>query len=308
MTPEDLVIRFYRNISSVASKQDVSVIKELMQGAYTLVNHNHGVGDSLMLYLWDGVLTNINNTTVKFNINISNALRKFNGYIPSIYNKTQENLIDVCDIQSKIDCGGGHFLQKIQHVCGIKRQTTPRPLLFNTHQTIPNRVVMSFDKGACNQTNIHPRARLLYPEHKQTIQTFINNNSSTYTFVEVGRSFSGLDNVFDATNTGIESTTNEIAQCDYYFAMHNGLMHIAAGLNKKSIIIVNFPSAHQLYLPCLREVKSNELSWLYPQNVHLHEDDSSELVEFLTYNNIKRAFDGDIYPFFSDRYLNLSLQ
>ena len=306
MIPEDLLVKFYRD-TNAAHKQDASAFKELLQCEYTLVNYNHGVGDSLMLYLWDDAASNINNTTVKFNMNISNSLRAFNGYIPSIYCNTRDNLIDICYIQSKIDCGGGHFLQKIQHACNIKRQTTPRPLLINTHQTIPKRVVMSFDKGTCNQTSIHPRARLLYPEHKQTIQTFINNNSSTYTFVEVGRSFSGLDNVVDATNLGIEQTTREIAQCEYYFAMHNGLMHIAAGLNKKSVIIVNFPSAQQIYLPCLKEVKSNELSWLYPQNVHLHEDDEGELVKFLTYDNIKRAFDGALYPFFTDKHLNLSL-
>lgn len=307
MISEDLIIKFYSDINPTGGRQDVDTLKDLIKEEYTLVNHNHGVGDSLMLYLWDKESCNNNKTTVKFNINISNSLRKFNEYIPSIYNNTQDNLIDVCHIQSKIDCGGGHFLQKIQHVCGIERQTVPRPLLINPYQTIPKRVVMSFDKGACNQTSIHPRARLLYPEHKQTIQTFINNNSSSYTFVEVGRSFSGLENVVDATNAGIELTTKEIAQCEYYFAMHNGLMHIAAGLNKKSIIIVNFPSARQIYLPCLGEVKSNELSWLYPQNVHLHEDDEGELVKFITYDNIKRAFDGDLYPFFIDKYLDLSL-
>ena len=86
--------------------------------------------------------------------------------------------------------------------------------------------------------------------------------------------------------------------------MHNGLMHIAAGLGKKSIIIVNFPSAKDIILPCLSEVKSKELSWLYPQNIHLHEDDDGPFVKFLTYLSIEKAFNGEIYPFFSFEYLN----
>jgi hypothetical protein len=303
---EDNIVNFYKNTNLLITKRDPLHIKELIkQYPHTLVNHNHGVGDSLMLYLWSSCDKNTYNTLINCNRNIPNSLKNFNNYIPSIFDIEKNNLIDICDIQSNIDCGGGHFLQKIQHICGIDKQLLPRPILINKYNTIPNMVVMSFDKGQGNQTSIHPRARLLYPEHKSTIQKFINNNLNKYTFVEVGKTFSELENVLNKTNQGIEITAKIIAECDYYFAMHNGLTHIAAGLNKKSIIIVNFPSAKHIYLPCLREICLQEISWLYPQNVHLHQDDEGELVKFLNYNNIERAFNGEIYPFFSEKYLTL---
>ena len=303
---EDCIINFYKNTNLLVTKQDPLRIQELIkQYPHTLINRNHGVGDSLMLYHWSSCDNNTYNTLINCNINISNSLKNFNNYIPAIFDIEKKNLINICDIQSNIDCGGGHFLQKIQHVCGIHKQLRPRPLLINKHNTIPNMVVMSFDKGQGNQTSIHPRARLLYPEHKITIQKFINNNLNKYTFVEVGKTFSGLENIIDKTNQGIEITAKIIAECDYYFAMHNGLTHIAAGFNKKSIIIINFPSAKHIYLPCLKEIRLQEISWLYPQNVHLHQDDEGELVKFLDYDNIERAFNGELYPFFLETYLTL---
>lgn len=302
----DVVTKFYNNTNLLVTKQDSSTVQELLkQYPHTLINRNHGVGDSMMLYLWNNNHENAYNTRINCNINIPNSLKRFNEYIPSIFDVNKDNLIDVCDVQSNIDCGGGHFIQKLQHVCGIEKQMVPRPLLINNYETIPSSVVMSFDKGQGNQTSIHPRARILYPEHKDTIQRFINNNLNKYTFTEVGKTFSGLENVVDSTNQGIESTAKIIATCDYYFAMHNGLTHIAAGLNRKSIIIVNFPSAKQIYLPCLSEIRLQEISWLYPQNVHLHQDDDGELVKFLNYDNIERAFNREIYPFFTDKYLSL---
>ena len=51
MISEDLIIKFYRDINPTGGRQDVDTLKDLMKGEYTLVNHNHGVGDSLMLYL-----------------------------------------------------------------------------------------------------------------------------------------------------------------------------------------------------------------------------------------------------------------
>ena len=299
---KDLITSFYKNTNLLIKKKKANIIDI---SDYTLINYNPGVGDSLMLFLFDKNNPSVKNINVSFNQSIYKDLLKYNSYISTVYTTTPNKPLFICKIQEYVDCNGGHFLQKIQHTCGLNVQTRPRPLLNNIFTDIKNRVVMSFDKGAVPQHNIHPRARILYPEHKQTIQQFINNNLNKYTFVEVGRTFSGLQNVENKTNLGIEKTTQEIAYADFYFGMHNGLMHIAAGFNKKSIIIINFPSAKHLYLPCLSEINLPDVDWLYPQNVHLHEDDDGELVKFLTYKNIEKAFNGELYPFFAEEYLNI---
>jgi hypothetical protein len=85
-------------------------------------------------------------------------------------------------------------------------------------------------------------------------------------------------------------------------------MHIAAGLNKKSIIIINFPSARDLYLPALKELNIPDQDWLYPQNVHLHQDEDGDLVKQLNYKNIEKAFNGEVYPYWGNSFLELIVE
>jgi len=82
-------------------------------------------------------------------------------------------------------------------------------------------------------------------------------------------------------------------------------MHVAAALGIKSVVVINFPEPEKIYLPTLVSTGQVEEEWFYPQNVHLHQDGEGEQVKQATLQNFKRAFNGEIYPFWSDKYLPL---
>jgi hypothetical protein len=302
---KDLILNFYKNTKLV--KQLPSPPQALKEEEnYTLLNYNFGVGDSLALYLFDATDNNPKNINLYFNNSIAQEFSPYNSYINSIFTTTlKPKNFWICLLQSNFDCGGGHFIQKIRNTFNLKKQIKPQALLSSDVLEIKNKVVLTFDKGPVDQRNIHEKARVLYPENKKIIQDFIDKNLNKFSFVEVGRHFSGLENVENKTDIGIQDTTAEIASCEYFMGIHNGLMHIAAAFNKKSIIIINFPSAKHLYLPALKELTIPDQDWLYPQNVHLHQDEDGELVKQLTYNNIEKAFSGEIYPYWNSSFLEL---
>lgn len=302
---KDKIISFYKNTNLVKSQPKPP--KELLQNNdYTLFNYNAGIGDALVLYLFNKREENYKNINVNFNPDVNQELKKYNPYIASIYSSfLKNNNLWVCVLQADYDCGGGHFIQKLRRSLGFDFQIKPKPILNSNIQTVKDKVVFTFDRGKVIQNHIHNQPRILYPESKKIIQEFINNNLNKYSFIEVGRTFSGLENVENKTNLGIEKTTEEIASCEYFCGMHNGLMHIAAAFDKKSIIIINFPSAKNLYLPAIKELTIHDQDWLYPQNVHLHQDEDGELVKQLSLKNIEKAFNGEIYPFWNDSFLEL---
>jgi len=305
---KDLIINYYNNTKLLKNLPPTpEFLKE--ETDYTLLNYNFGIGDSLALYLFNNREDNKKNINLYFNPSIAEEFKIYNNYISSILtNNLKPKNFWICFLQSNFNCGGGHFIQRIRNSIGLKKQIKPQPILFNQTTEIKNKVVLTFDKGPVDQTGIHQKARILYLENKNLIQKFINQNSNKFYFVEVGRYFSGLENVENKTNIGIQKTTAEIASCEYFFGIHNGLMHIAAAFNKKSIIIINFPSANHLYLPALKELDIPDQDWLYPQNVHLHQDEDGELVKKFTLENIEKAFNGEIYPFWSDSFLELLSQ
>ena len=80
-----------------------------------------------------------------------------------------------------------------------------------------------------------------------------------------------------------------MSKCEYFLGIDSGPMHMAAGLGLKSIVIIN-NTGNNIYLPRIKECDIPNSEWLYPQNVHL---------------NLSRAFNGEIYPYFSEDYLSL---
>lgn len=212
-------------------------------------------------------------------------------------------------LQGNYDCGNGHFFQRLERACGLKPSLLPSGYIIppNINEIkFQNRIVLHLSVGAhaINQTHIHPRARQLYPEHKETLQRFINNNPY-YKFVEIGTQFSGLEGVENNCGRLLSESIQTIYNADFFIGLHSGPMHVAAALGTKSIIIINFPSAKELYLPALKDLPIPDLDWLYPQNAHLHEDEDGELVRLFTYENLEKAIKGRIYPYWDNRYLEL---
>jgi len=137
------------------------------------------------------------------------------------------------------------------------------------------------------------------------IQQFIDSNSQ-YVFVEFGAKESQLDNTVERFNLPMDRLIQEIGLCKYFIGTASGLMNLAAALNVKSIILANVPDVNLFYLPCL--VTGNEiqeLSWMYPQNVHLHLDGENELVPKFSLENLSKALAGKIYPYWKEDYLPL---
>lgn len=301
------IIQYYEAIEKRVLS-NINLSEQLSQ--CVLWNNNSGIGDGLMTYIMENNNDNIGNFKVLVNENVMDSLKAYNPYVHSLKATTEymsdHPLVHICNMQQNVPYPG-HFIQNVQYCCGFPVQKIPKPKLQSAIQSIKNRVVMTFDRGVHGpfQTNIHPRPRILYPEHKEIIEQFIQNNNHKYEFIEVGKTSSNIRGAENLTNLGISNTADIIASCDIFFGIHNGLMHIAAGLNKKSIIIINFPKAYELVLPMLVRTDYPDVDWLYPQNVHLHQDNESHLVPQFSYTNLEKAFNGDIYPYFNyDSFYN----
>lgn len=194
---------------------------------------------------------------------------------------------------------GGHIIDKLRKVLGLPKLVMPKAFLGPIPQKESGKVILSFDTGIhqrVQKAHIHPRARELYDEHKAAIQKFINE--SKMRFVEVGIRSSGFSGVENKTGVGLAQTIKEVTDAELFIGINSGPAHLAAAFNVRSIIVVNFPNAHNLYLPCLKENDFPDSCWLYPQNVHLHEDEDGELAPKFSYENLKRAIEGKIYPHF----------
>jgi hypothetical protein len=305
---KDYIVSYYNNSDKLIVDKPNSVsFKNKELSNITLYNLNGGVGDSLIFYLFKDGNQNKNNIKIYYNPNLGPEFKNLNVYIDSIRTTFIEDpSYWVCHLQSDFGLNG-HFIQKIQKAFDLELQIKPHAYLYSEASVKKNKIVMTFDRGPVDQTHIHPRARTLYQESKHVIQEFINNNLNKYEFVEVGRIFSGLENVENKTNIGLKLAIDEIASCEYFFGIHNGLMHAAVGLNKKSIILVNFPDAKDIVLPNLKAINLPDIDWLYPQNVHLHQDNDAYLVPKLNYTNLEKAFNGEVYPFWREEYLDLIL-
>lgn len=206
------------------------------------------------------------------------------------------------------DLGNGHFIQRLQRAFGFAPD--PRPhgcVAVDGVATVPGRVAVHLEAGphrTWQQANVHPRAREVYPEHLTMIERFARRHPELE-FVQIGLVGTGLAAVRDATGTPLDESIRLLASCEYFIGVPSGPMHLAAALGKRVITIVNFPPARSIVLPVLKDVDVVESEWLYPQAVVLHQDDESELVPRFTERSLESAFAGEVYPYWSDRYLGL---
>lgn len=216
--------------------------------------------------------------------------------------------IDVEDIQFKFDFGNGNLFQRIQRACGLKPKKVAKAFLGNIPNKEKSKICISFDVGghAANQKHIHPKARQLYPEHFNSVQSFINKNKDKYRFVEVGLNSFGFDGVESkCSKISLKETIEEISTSEYFLGMHSGLMHIASSFDVKCIIFLNFPSAVDVVLPVLKNVDIVDLEWLDPRHVYLHEDNESTLVKKVSEVNIEKAINGELFPYWKYDHLDL---
>lgn len=221
--------------------------------------------------------------------------------------KDKAYLINAPDLVHQYDCGNGHYLQRIRRAFGLQVDDKPHGFLRWHGQRNRETVILHFDPGVhakWQRKAIHKRARMIYEETREAIKAFVASRP-TWTFIEVGESPLQIEGTeYRKTNTTVD-LVNLIATGEWFIGIMSGPMHVATALGLKCVVIVNFPKAEKVFLPTLRVTGQVEEEWMYPQNVHLHQDGDGPLVRRATLNNFNRAFDGDIYPFWSDKYLPL---
>src|ERR1700722_598812 len=206
------------------------------------------------------------------------------------------------------DLGGGHVIQRLQRAYGFEPDISPRGCIeVNDVPQQSARVVLHLEPGVsvdAQRRKVHPRAREVYPETLAILQSFISHHREL-AFYEVGTEHSGLSDVGDWTGLPLRDSIRRMASCQYFIGINSGPMHLAAALGLRVITIINFPKASLLYLPALKDIGIVDIEWLYPQSVLLHQEEEGELVRRLSHHSIEQAFQGDLYPYWTDRYLSL---
>jgi hypothetical protein len=263
----------------------------------------------------------------KHNYFLDIILKKNPFYQDRIINKS----LSIHDIVEHFNCGNGNILQQIYRILGLAVDIKPKGKLYIEKTKKKNLIGIHLDGVSAGRFS--PKGRIIYHSNIETLQRFINNNLQQYSFIQFGQGklkeedllLTGvskpknddktglLNNVEDFLNKNIEDTLEKIAECEYFICLNSAFYHAAIALNIKTICIINLPDIKECYipilvnemLPCVPPYSSWDKNWLYPQAVHLHQDGENELVKQFNEKNLKKALEGEIYPFWKDDYLNL---
>jgi ADP-heptose:LPS heptosyltransferase len=298
---EDRILSFYRSVNSTPKLRPIPDMREKV-----LTNTPQGLGDTLLLTalpkiaVEQGTFRYIGSDSLYFE-----TLMRFNPF----YVKPEAGEKIAADIlQRRYDMGNGHLIQRLQRAAGLIPEMRPKGFVHVANEIRDNRIALHFEAGdshaAWQRIYVHPRARQLYPESRLLIQFFINAHPEI-TFFQVGRRPIPLDNVQNCTGLPLADSIKLLNTCEYFIGIISGPMHLATALGLKCVVILNFPKAEEIYLPTLKDINLIESEWLYPQNVHLHQEGDGPLVKRLTLSNLERAVSGQIYPYWSDKYLEL---
>ena len=298
---QSTILRFYRGVDEVRKLHFFFSFNEL-----TLVNMDGGLGDSISLTdLPRSAAFHNREVTVHSSSPFFKAVMKFNPY----YKFAVSSFLVSTHFVQMYDLGGGHVIQRFQRAYGFSTDARPRGCIEvpNARMT-PGRMVLHFEPSSFvvdqRGAGIHPRPREVYPENMAIIQCFVRRHPEMH-FCEVGCKSSGLRGVDDWTGLSMEETIERMASCEYFVGVNSGPLHVAAALGLKLITIINFPDPTKIYLPLLKDIGLVDSQWLYPQSVLLHEDGQGELVARFSLENLERAMNGELYPYWSDQYLPL---
>lgn len=297
---EDRILTFYRNVNATA-KQHCPNLREQV-----LTNTPRGMGDTLLLTSLLRAAADQN--TIRYIESQSAYFQSLVQFNPFYVSPGPGERVAADVLQRRYDMGNGHFMQRLQRAFGLEPELRPRGVLKVSGDRKSNRVALHFEAGdahaAWQRVFVHPRARQLYPESRVLIQTFINSHPEL-TFLQVGRKPTPLDNVKDCTGLPLADSIRLLNSCENFIGIVSGPMHLATALGLKCVVILNFPKAGEIYLPALKNINLIESEWLYPQNVHLHQESDGPLVKRFNLGNLEKAMAGQIYPYWSDEFLSL---
>jgi hypothetical protein len=205
------------------------------------------------------------------------------------------------------DLGNGHLIQRLRRAYGLPIDLQPHGCIEVPGRTTLSRIALHFEAGGhaeWQRRHIRPDARILSGFSKAAIEALIAARPD-FEFVEIGKSSCGIKGAIDRTGLSLNETIEVISSAEYFIGIMSGPIHLAAALNVKLVCITNFPPAELICLPCLKDIDQVESEWFYPQGVVLHQDSEGPFVKRVSAENLQRALEGDLYPYWSKRYLAL---
>lgn len=301
-TPEDYVRGFYES--------RVVVPKLPIPDAYrekNLTNSPCGIGDSLIMSAIPKMAAQAGRKHGIFH----NAphFDELSLFIENFQKTPQVNALAADKLQRIYDMGAGHFIQRLQRAFGYTPDILPKAGIVCHGQKVPGRIAVHLAAGrhaTWQRQYVHPKAREVYPENVAVISE-LARDWPQLELIEVGATRLAGEGVHDYTGKTLSETIRLLATCEFFLGIVSGPMHLATALGCKGIVVLNFPRADQIVLPTLKDIALIESEWLYPQNTHLHQDGESFLVPRFGLSSLKAALDGEVYPFWSHRYLDLTL-
>jgi len=258
--------------------KDVNSYKEFRQPfeADSIFNLANGLGDSLILspFLIDKKVN-------------SRLLEELNNDIQFCVSErfTDDSELDIAEI-SNYNWGGGHCIQRIQRALGLPIHARPYPTLRKEKSPLKGYVFVHLITNTDWKRNT-PNS--LDIDDQYAIKDFFESNPH-------------LTPYYFKNDLTLPLLFYIMSKCEYFLGIDSGPMHMAAGLGLKSIIVIN-NTGNNIYLPRIKECDIPNSEWLYPQNVHLNTKGENPLVSSFSLENLSMAFNGEIYPYFSDEFL-----
>lgn len=317
------ILRFYREKQGI-SRLPLPFSIDFM----TITNPSHALGDAILLTALPRC-GQAHGKSIGIWSPLCNYFRLLAQFNPYFVENSSPFYVNADHLNIRFDTGNGHFIQRIERACGLEPELIPRgSVVVSGAPRMSNRVVIHLEPGPyanSQRLSVHPRARQIYPESYVVLQSFIDQ--AKLEFYEIGRNTAGLRGVENRCGFGMKETIELMNTCEYFIGIDSGPMHLAAALGLKIVTIVNFPIPSDICLPILKpvhpvlyrdltrdhpkvlmanEVTGEIVDWLYPQSVLLHQDgEGGPQVKKLSVRNLNCALAGELYPYWSNEYLDL---
>jgi hypothetical protein len=254
---------------------------KLLKGSFFLdkiiYNGENGLGDNLIL------------TSVSPFIKVkSDLLSGINSKFIDKEFLTDKDGLHVSEL-SLYNWGGGHCIQRLQKSLGLNVEKKPKPkITYDPKKKISGKVFVHLSNNTDWKRNI-PNS--LEDENIEEVNNFFLLNGEYHPY-------------YFNNDLNIDDLISIMETCEYFLGIDSGPMHLAAAMDVKSVIIINDPQ-RLIYLPKIKECELPNAEWLYPQNVHLNRCGETELVPILSADNILKSISGLVYPYWSEKFLDL---
>lgn len=298
----DVILDYYRSVEGTKSP----VLPPIDPLHYTLSNIPQGLGDCMVLTALPEYAKKVGVEGSIFSPSI--FFRPLTRFIPQFVSNIRPFWAMAADLNMKFNLGNGHFIQRLLRAFGIEPMTVPKGSLFVPQaQLVPGRCILHFEPGGhanWQKVMVHPRARQLYPSSQKILEHFITRHPEM-DFWEIGWNPLGIEGAQGFGRRSLEDLIEFVATAEFFIGIISGPYHVAAALGLKIITVINFPEPEKIYLPTLKNIAQCESEWFYPQSVLLHQEGAGPLVPRYNLNNLERALNGEVYPYFGTEYCAL---